>query len=162
MTLGIPMNHVRRAFTLLEAMIVVVIIGILAAIVIPNFGSVSDDAKAASVQGTLAGVRSSVASFRSAALLRGASPYPTLTELTTVGTVVQMTIPPNPFTSVSGVQTVTATQARARSVVNSATYGWNYCVDTTVTPHVMFFYANCTNTTTVSNGSGGFLAANRL
>ena len=162
MTLKYSMTAIRRGFTLLEAMIVVVIIGILAAIVIPNFGSVSADAKAAGVQGTLAGVRSSIASFRSAALLRGASPYPTLTELTSVGTVVQMTIPPNPFTSVSGVQTVTATQARARSVVNSNTYGWNYCVDTTVTPNVMYFYANCSNTTTVSNGAGGFLAANRL
>ena len=159
MTLDLP---VRRAFTLFEAMIVIVIIGILAAIVIPNFGSVSNDAKAASVQGTLAGVRSSIASFRSAALLRGATPYPTLTELTTVGTVVQMTIPANPFSSVSGVQTVTATQARARTVVNAATYGWNYCVDASVTPTVMYFYANSTATTTVSNGAGGFLAANRL
>ena len=156
-------NHpIRRAFTLFEAMIVIVIIGILAAIVIPNFRGVSDDARAASVQGTLAGVRSSIASFRSAALLRGASPYPTLTELTTVGRVVQITIPPNPFSSVSGVQTVSATQARARTVVNATTYGWNYCVDSSVTPTVMYFYANSTATTTVSNGAGGFLAANRL
>ena len=162
MNISSPFSPVRRAFTLLETMIVVIVIGILAAIVIPNFGSVSDDARAASVQGTLAGVRSSIASFRAAALLRGVTPYPTLSELTTVGTVVQQAVPANPFTAVSGVQTVSASQARARTVVNSTTCGWNYCVDASVSPSVMYFYANCTNTTTVSDGAGGFLAANRL
>ena len=155
-------HPLRRAFTLLEAMIVVVVLGILAAIVIPNFSNVTDDSKSAAVQAALAGVRSSVASYRSSALLRGQTPYPTTTQLTTVGTVMQQTIPANPYSNLSAVQTVTATQARNRSVANPWSYGWNYCVDTTVTPNIMYFYCNSLDTTTVSNGSGGYLMANQL
>ena len=53
--------HARKAtqgFTLVEILIVVVILGILAAIVIPQFTSASEDAKASSLQSQLQTIRS--------------------------------------------------------------------------------------------------------
>ncbi|MBX3374404.1 MAG: prepilin-type N-terminal cleavage/methylation domain-containing protein [Phycisphaeraceae bacterium] len=54
----------NRAFTLIEILIVVVILGILAAIVIPQFTSASEDAQASSVQSQLQTVRGQVELFR--------------------------------------------------------------------------------------------------
>ncbi len=53
-------NRVRRAFTLIEILIVVVILGILAAIVIPQFTDASMEAQEASVHSMLQTIRSQV------------------------------------------------------------------------------------------------------
>ncbi len=50
----------KRAFTLIEILIVVVILGILAAIVIPQFTSAADDAQLSSTQSQLQTVRSQI------------------------------------------------------------------------------------------------------
>src|SRR4051794_35991057 len=108
-------NPIRRAFTVIEVMVVVVMIGILAAIVVPQFGGVTSDAKSGAAQGVLAGVRSGIAGFRSKAILAGTTPFPTLTELNTTGTVLQTAMVANPYNNRSNVQAVTAVQAAART-----------------------------------------------
>ena len=57
-------NHVRKAFTLIEILIVVVILGILAAIVIPQFTKASEDAQAGNVQTQLQTIRNTVELYR--------------------------------------------------------------------------------------------------
>ncbi len=54
----------RRAFTLVEILIVVVILGILAAIVIPQFTNASQEASAASTESQLQTIRSQIELFR--------------------------------------------------------------------------------------------------
>ncbi|CAG1008115.1 Type II secretion system protein G [Phycisphaerales bacterium] len=152
----------RRAFTFVEVMVVVVIVGILAAIVIPQFGGVTDDAKSAALQGGLGGVRSSIAGYRARQVIAGNTPFPTLGQLTTSGTVLQSEMPANPFNQKSNVQTVTQAQANARTVVNPTNFGWNYFVDNSANPPVAIFYANSSEKTTVTDGSGGFRTANQL
>jgi general secretion pathway protein G len=58
------MKRNARAFTLVEILIVVIILGILAAIVIPQFTSASSDARNSSIQSTLQSLRSQVELFK--------------------------------------------------------------------------------------------------
>jgi len=150
------------AFTFVEMMIVVVIVGILAAIVVPQFGGASDDARASALQGSLGGVRSSIAGYRAKQVIAGSEPFPTLAQLTTSGTVLQGDAPVNPFNQQSAIQSVTRAQAEARAVINEQAFGWNYFVDNSSTPPVAIFYANSSQETTATDGQGAFLPANRL
>lgn len=156
------MKVVARAFSLLEVMIVVIVIGILAAVVVPRFAGATDEARTASAQAVLGGVRASIASFRTRAVIAGDDPFPTLAELTSVGTVVQSEIGANPFTGVAGVQTVSQEQAAARAVVNEQAAGWNYFVDNSGAPPVAIFYANCDDETTATGSGGGVATGNEL
>jgi prepilin-type N-terminal cleavage/methylation domain-containing protein len=152
----------RQGFTLLEVMVVVIIVGILAAVVIPRFASATDDARTASLEATVGGVRSSIAAFRTRAVIEGRDPFPTLDELLTEGEVLAHAIGANPFTGVSGVQAVSEAQASERAVVNPLAAGWNYYVDNAATPPVAVFYANSDDETTVTSGGDGVANANEL
>ncbi|QDV32105.1 Type II secretion system protein G precursor [Planctopirus ephydatiae] len=54
----------RKGFTLVEVLIVVVILGILAATVLPQFNAATDDAKEASLRQNLSLLRSQIQMFR--------------------------------------------------------------------------------------------------
>jgi type II secretion system protein G len=58
-----PSNH-RTAFTLIEILIVVVILGILAAVVIPQFTNAADDASVSSARTQLQTMRSQIELYR--------------------------------------------------------------------------------------------------
>jgi len=61
----------RRAFTMLELVFVIVVIGILAAIAIPKFAVTKDDATIANAKSTVAAVRNAIATERQKRILRG-------------------------------------------------------------------------------------------
>ena len=63
----------RRGFTLIEILIVVVILGILAAIVVPQFTNASQEATASSIRSQLQTIRGQVELFR----VRNAGALPT-------------------------------------------------------------------------------------
>jgi len=54
----------RKAFTLVEILIVVVILGILAAIVVPQFSSAADDARASNTASQLSTLQNAIELFR--------------------------------------------------------------------------------------------------
>lgn len=114
----------RRAFTMIEILIVVIILGILAATVIQQFGNVSDDAKAAALAKTIQSVRSQVELFKlqaggNAPSVTGGSQnfWATLMASTTVdgkpcGPWIQAAAV-NPFSNGSGVASVADAAAAA-------------------------------------------------
>ena len=53
----------KKAFTLIELMIVISVIGLLSSIVIPKFSAINSEAKVANVQGNLANLRISIGIF---------------------------------------------------------------------------------------------------
>ncbi len=74
------MKRNARGFTLVEILIVVIILGILAAIVIPQFTSASSDARNSSVASTLQTMRSQIELFK----IQHADTPPAQTALSTV------------------------------------------------------------------------------
>lgn len=105
-------------------MVLVVSVGILAAVVVPQFGGVTDDARAAATSGAVSGVRASISGYRTRAILTGQAPFPTLAQLNEQGLVVQDEFPVNPFNNLRNVQSVSSGQAAARAVVNPTAAGW--------------------------------------
>jgi general secretion pathway protein G len=76
----ISMRSSRRGFTLVEILIVVIILGILAAIVIPQFTNASSDARNSSVASTLQTMRGQIELFK----IQHADTPPAATALATV------------------------------------------------------------------------------
>lgn len=87
----------ERGFTLIELVIVIIILGIMAALAIPKFFNISVDAKKSATQGALGGVRSAVANYNAKNLVANpadATPYPN--DVTELQGAMDGSIPDNP------------------------------------------------------------------
>jgi general secretion pathway protein G len=135
------MSRTKQAFTLIEILIVVIILGILAAVVIPQFSEASNDTRVSSVMTDVKLIRSQIQLYKA----QHNETYPATWDLMTTYTDVSgntnatytstfrfgpylLRVPPNPFT---GVNTVTVVSGVPYAAPNAGdmTNGWWY--DTT-------------------------------
>lgn len=65
----------RKAFTMIEVVFVIVVLGILAAIAIPRLAATRDDAQIAKGRSDVAAIRAAIVSERQGRLLQGQSNY---------------------------------------------------------------------------------------
>ena len=136
------MNSKRsRGFTLVEVLIVVVIMAVLAAVVIPQFSSSTDDAKRSTAEFNLSTLRSIVQTYKAQHL--GNSPAHDATKKELPGllgkTLANGTIdaagpygpylvefPENPYTQKKDVNLTTKTTLAAGDVTANQAGGWLY------------------------------------
>jgi prepilin-type N-terminal cleavage/methylation domain-containing protein len=153
-------TRIARGFTLIELIAVIVVLAILAGVAVPRYFDYTDRARSAAVQGTLGNVRSAIQNFYANASITGTPAYPTLAQMQAVGTVLQDTLPMNPYNNYNNITSVNSAAWSARTVAGN--FGWNYYVDNTLTPPAYGFYCNSSTNTTVTNPAGGVFAANNL
>jgi prepilin-type N-terminal cleavage/methylation domain-containing protein len=112
----------KKGFTLIEVLIVVIILGILATIAIPQFGNIVERARASEAVTNIAAIRTALEVFQ---LERGGD-YPDYADVAAINAGLDCEITANNFTYVvaggAGTFTITATKVSAPQAGATITY----------------------------------------
>ena len=110
-------KNIESGFTLIELVIVIVILGILAAVAIPKYEDMREQARVATVKGQLGSIRSSIAIQYARNALNGSATFPTLD-----GTIfADGRVPKEPINNSNAVKTTAGVDN---------TGGWQYTAAT--------------------------------
>ena len=118
----------QKGFTLVEIVIIIVVLGILAAVAIPKYQNITGEAKEAACRAALGSLRSAITIYyANAAVKTGTATWPTIDDLRTVGVVMEQSIPENPYAEFAPDSIVTG--ATPDSTVGTRG-GWAYLAAT--------------------------------
>jgi MSHA pilin protein MshA len=112
-----------RAFTLVELIVIIVVLAILSGVAIPKYIDYTTTAKSSAAKATVGAVRSAIANFYANSALTGTATYPTLVQMQTLGTVMQETLPNNPYNSSNAI--VAATWAATPPTAGAQGYAYD-------------------------------------
>jgi prepilin-type N-terminal cleavage/methylation domain-containing protein len=118
----------RRGFTLIELVIIIVVLGIIAAIAVPRYLDITSEAKESSCKASLGAFRSAISIWYAREAARGNTPtYPPIDSLRTINVVMDRAIPENPYqlnapdSIVTGVAKGTTVGSRGGWAYNEST-----------------------------------------
>ncbi len=128
------MERIKRTseggFTLIELVIIIVILGILAAVAIPKYQDISGEAKESACRAALGGLRSGATIYyANQAVTTGTATWPSIAALRVVDSVMSQSIPKNPYQSDSNAPDSIVTGVTKGTIVGSRG-GWAYKAST--------------------------------
>lgn len=116
----------QTGFTLIELVIIIAVLGILAAVAIPKYANITAESKEASARGALGGLRSGITIFyANKAVTTGTAAWPTVADVTTPGTVMEQSVPANPYQHPDSAADSVVTGVTKGTVVGTRG-GWAY------------------------------------
>ena len=117
----------KKGFTLIELVMVIVIIGILAAVAIPKFVDLTGQAKNGATQGALGALRSGLAIYFANEAATSTDHTGKWPASTAIGTVMSDDVVP--VNAVSGNNSIAATTGSTISSTVTVPEGWIYSTD---------------------------------
>ena len=117
----------QGGFTLIELVIIIVVLGILAAVAIPRYQDITGEAREAAGRAALGSIRSGITIFyANQAVTTGTAIWPTQVELETYGTVMAQGIPKNPYQPDTNAPDSICTGVTRGVLVAGGRGGWAY------------------------------------
>ena len=120
----------QKGFTLIELVIIIVVLGILAAVAIPKYQDITAQAKEASCRASLGALRSGVTIwYANKAVTTGTASWPSLVAVQTVDSVMAQSLPRNPYQLSTNAPDSIVTGVTKGTIVG-ARGGWAYLAST--------------------------------